>query len=164
MDPVELVLILALVCYSIYRQTQKSEVVGNSRFKLAIIYAVVGLLVGGFRPPIGFWPILVLAISLALSVVVGWLRGRKAKVWAESGRVYCRGTPLTIGLFIGLVVMKFAIGAIVYLRGIHEDAGAGEIMIMIAIMIAFYAEVVWRRAKPLGARNSRTEEEVAPSV
>ena len=60
--------------------------------------------------------------------------------------------------------MKFAIGTIVYLRGIHEDAGAGEIMIMIAIMIAFYAEVVWRRAKPLGARNSRTEEEVAPSV
>ena len=164
MDPVELVLILALVCYSIYRQTQKSEVVGNSRFKLAIVYAVVGLLVGGFRPPIGFWPILVLAISLALSVVVGWLRGQYAKVWAEGGRVYSRGTPLTIGLFIGLVVMKFAIGTIVYLRGIHEDAGMGEIMIMIAIMIAFYAEVVWRRAKPLGARNSRTEEEIAPSV
>ena len=66
MDPVELVLILALVCYSIYRQTQKSEVVGNSRFKLAIIYAVVGLLVGGFRPPIGFWPILVLADQLGV--------------------------------------------------------------------------------------------------
>ena len=131
---------------------------------MAIIYAVVGLLVGGFRPPIGFWPILVLVISLALSVVVGWLRGRHAKVWAEGGRVYSRGTPLTIGLFIGLVVMKFAIGTIVYLRGIHEDAGVGEIMIMIAIMIAFYAEVVWRRAKPLGARGSRTEEEVAPSV
>ena len=92
MDPVELVLILALVCYSVYRQTQKSEVVGNARFKLAIVYAVVGLLVGGFRPPIGFWPILVLAISLALSVVVGWLRGRYAMVWAESGRVYS-GAP-----------------------------------------------------------------------
>ncbi len=81
---------LALVCYSVYRQTQKSEVLGNARFKLAIVYAVVGLLVGGFRPPIGFWPILVPAISLALSVVVGWLRERHAKVWAESGRVYSR--------------------------------------------------------------------------
>ena len=75
MDPVELVLILALVAYSIYRQTQKREVIGNCRFKLAIIYAIIGILIGGFRPPIGFWPILVLAISLSLSLVVGWLRG-----------------------------------------------------------------------------------------
>ena len=164
MDPVELILILALVVYSIYRQSQKHEVVGSSRFKLAIIYAIIGILVGGFRPPIGFWPILVLLISLALSVVVGWLRGKYAKLWVENGRVYSRGTPLTIGLFIGLVVMKFVIGTIVYLRQIHEDAGMGEIMVMIAIMIAFSAELVWRRARSLGARTSRTEEDVAPSV
>ena len=71
---------------------------------------------------------------------------------------------MTIGLFIGLVVLKFVIGTIVYLTGIHEDAGMGEIMVMIAIMIAFNAEVAWRRARSLGARASRTEEEVAPSV
>lgn len=164
MDPVELILILALVGYSIYRQSQKHEVVGNSRFKLAIIYAVIGILIGGFRPPIGLWPILVLLISLSLSVVVGWLRGRYAKLWTENGRVCSQGTALTIGLFIGLVVLKFAIGTIVYLTGIHEDAGMGEIMVMIALMIAFSAEVLWRRAKPLGARASRTEPEVAPSI
>lgn len=164
MDPVELILILALVAYSIYRQSQKHEVVGSSRFKLAIVYAVIGILVGGFRPPIGFWPILVLAISLLLSIVVGWLRGRYTKLWEENGRVYARGTPLTIGLFIGLVVMKFVIGTIVYLRAIHEDAGLGEIMVMIAIMIAFSAEIVWRRAQQMGARATRAEEEIAPSV
>jgi hypothetical protein len=55
-DPVELILILALVGYSIWRQTQKHEVIGNSRFKLAIIYALIGVLIGGFRPPIGSGP------------------------------------------------------------------------------------------------------------
>lgn len=161
MDPVELILILALVGYSIWRQTQKHEVIGNSRFKLAIIYALIGVLIGGFRPPIGFWPIAVLLLSLGLSVLVGWLRGRYAKLWVEQGRVYSQGTALTVGLFVGLVVLKFIIGTVVYLRGIHEDAGLGEIMVMIALMIAFSAEVLWRRAKPMGARQARAQEEPA---
>ena len=49
--------------------------------------------------------------------------------------------------------------AIVYI--VDDDAGMGEIMVMIAIMIAFYAEVLWRRAKPLGARESTAAGEPA---
>ncbi len=161
MDPVELILILALVGYSVWKQTQKNEVIGNRRFKLAIIYAIIGLLVGGFRPPDSLWPIVVLLISLGLSFLVGWLRGKYAKLWVENGRVYSQGTPLTIGLFIGLIVMKFVIGFLVVILNINDDAGMGEIMIMIAIMIAFYAEVLWRRAQPLGARRSTTQGEPA---
>lgn len=161
MDPVELILILALVGYSVWRQTRKSEVIGNARFRLAITYGVIGLVVGGFRPPVGLLPILVLCLSLALSFVVGWLRGKYAKLWVEDGRVYSQGTALTIGLFIGLITMKFVIGFLVVVFNIHDDAGMGEIMIMIGIMIAFYAEVLWRRAKPLGARQSMSEQEPA---
>lgn len=51
MSPVELILILALVGYSVWKQSQKNEVIGNRRFKLAIIYAIIGILIGGFRPP-----------------------------------------------------------------------------------------------------------------
>jgi hypothetical protein len=160
-DPVELILILALVGYSVWKQSQKSEVIGNRRFKLAIIYAIIGIVIGGFRPPDGFWPILVLVISLALSFVVGALRGRFAKLWVENGRVYSQGTPLTIGLFLALIVSKFVVGFLVVIFQINDDAGMGEIMVMIAIMIAFYAEVLWRRAKPLGARESTAEGEPA---
>ena len=161
MDPVELILILALVGYSLWKQTQKNEVVGNRRFKLAIIYAVIGILVGGFRPPDGFWPILVLLVSLGLSFVVGWLRGKYAKLWVENGRVYSQGTPLTIGLFLALILSKFVIGFVVVYRNVNDDAGMGEIMVMIAIMIAFYAQVLWRRAEPMGARQSTSMGEPA---
>ena len=47
MSIVEILILVAMVGYAIYRQTQQHEVVGSSRFKLAIIYAVVGLVVGG---------------------------------------------------------------------------------------------------------------------
>jgi drug/metabolite transporter (DMT)-like permease len=157
MDLVELVLILVLVGYSIYKQTQRHEVIGGGRFTGAILYAIIGLIIGGLRPPIGFWPIIILLISIAISVVVGVLRGRYTRIWVEDGRVWTQGTAFTIGLFIALVAAKFVIGTIVYLRHIHDDAGMGEILILIAVMIALNAEIVWRRGQPLGARSSSSE-------
>ena len=51
MSIVEILILVAMIGYAIYRQTQQHEVVGSSRFKLAIIYAVIGLVVGGFSRP-----------------------------------------------------------------------------------------------------------------
>jgi hypothetical protein len=89
--------------------------------------------------------VLVLGVGLALSVVVGLARLR-----AEVGRVYSKGTPLTIGLFLGLAAAKVAIGTVCYFLKISDDGGFGEVLVMIAIMIAFQAEIVWRRAQALG--------------
>ena len=166
MDAWNYLLILALVVYAIIRQTQQHEVVGSTRFKLALIYAGVGVLIGGFNLPRTFWPIVFLAISLLLSVVVGIVRGRHTRVWrdAATGTVRAQGTPLTIGLFVGLIVAKVALGTVAYLRDISDDGGVGEILVMIALMVGLQAEIVWRRARPLGARASSKEprEPVAP--
>jgi hypothetical protein len=90
------------------------------RYTLAIIYAVIGVAVGGFSRPdtAAEWGLL--AASLVLSVVVGLARGRLTRVWAD----------------------------------ISDDGGFGEILIMIAVMVAFQAELIWRRARALGARAS----------
>jgi hypothetical protein len=154
MSPIEVVALLALVGYAIYRQTRQHEVVGAARFTLAISYAIAGVVVGGFFLPRTLAEVLVLGGGIALSVVVGLARGRLTRLWAQDGRVYSRGTPLTIGLFLGLVAAKFAIGTVCYLVQISDDGGFGEILVMIAIMIAFQAELVWRRAQALGARAS----------
>jgi hypothetical protein len=154
MSPFEIVALVALVGYAIYRQTRQHEVVGGSRFKLAIIYAIAGVLIGGFALPHSFAEVLVLGIGLALSVVVGLARGRLTRLWVQDARVYSQGTPLTVGLFLVLVAVKFAIGAACYFLHITDDGGFGEVLVMIAIMIAFQAEIVWRRAQALGARAS----------
>jgi hypothetical protein len=95
--------------------------------------------------------VLVLVGSLALSVIVGLARGRLTRLWAREGRVFSQGTPLTIGLFLGLVAAKFAIGTACYFLNISDNGGFGEILIMIAVMIAFQAELIWRRAQALRA-------------
>jgi hypothetical protein len=148
----EIVILLALTAYAIVRQTRRYEVVGHSRFTLAITYAIVGVAVGGFSRPDTAAEWLLLLGGLALSVVVGLARGRLTRVFRDAdGRVLAQGTATTIGLFVGLVAAKFALGTLAYFLHISDDGGFGEVLVMIAVMIAFQAELVWRRARALGA-------------
>ena len=147
-------IIAAMVGYAIYRQSQRHEVVGSSRFKLAIIYGIVGIAIGGYHLPANGLAWGLLAASIVLSVVVGYVRGRLTRVWPEDGRVYAQGTALTIGLFLGMVVVKIGLGTVAYFAGISDNGGIGEVLLMIAVMVAFQADVIWRRAEPLGARES----------
>ena len=154
MSPLAIVALLALTGYAIYRQSQRHEVAARGRFTMAIIYAVAGLVVGGFSQPnsVAEWSLLV--ISIALSVGVGLARGRLTRMWTEDrpdGRhVIAQGTVVTIGLFVAMVAVKFGMGTWAYFNHVSDDGGFGEILIMIAVMIAFQAELVWRRARALG--------------
>jgi uncharacterized membrane protein YfcA len=151
MSPIAIVALLALTIYAVFKQTQRHEVVGAGRFKFAIIYAVVAVAVGGFSRPDTPTEWALLTASLALSVVVGLARGRLTRVWDERRpdglHVYSQGTPLTIGLFVGLVAVKFGLGAVAYVAGLSDDGGFGEILLMIALMVAVQAEIIWRRAR-----------------
>jgi hypothetical protein len=161
MSPFAIVALLALTGYAIYRQSQRHEVTGQGRFKLAIIYAVVGLAVGGFSRPDGAAEWTLLIVSLALSVAVGLARGRLTRMWTEPGpdgtRVWAQGTALTIGLFLGMVAVKFGMGVWAYFAQVSDDGGFGEILFMIAVMVAFQAEIMWRRALGMGATAPVTE-------
>ena len=155
MSPLSIIALLALTGYAIYRQSQRHEVGARGRFTMAIIYAVAGFAVGGFSRPDGAAEWALLVISIALSVGVGLARGRLTRMWTEDrpdGRhVIAQGTVVTIGLFVAMVAVKFGMGTWAYFNHVSDDGGFGEILIMIAVMIAFQAELVWRRARALGA-------------
>ncbi len=78
---------------------------------------------------------------------MGVLRGRLTHMWNEAGRVYTRGTALTIALFLGLVAVKFGLGTIAYLTHAPYSSGIGEVMLMVAIMLAVQARLIWLRAQ-----------------
>lgn len=149
MTPVELVLIAVLCGYAVYRQSQRHEVIGSSRFKLAIIYGIVGLVVGGFYLPETTLEWVFLAASVAASVVVGVVRARFTHVWVDGGQVYSQGTVVSISLFLALVLAKFALGTLAYFLDVSDDGGFGEVLILISIMVGIQAELVWRRAQAM---------------
>ncbi len=153
MSPLAIATLVLLTVYAVYRQSIESEVIGSSRFKLAIIYAVVGIAVGGFHQPEGTSAWATLAASVSLSAVIGIARGRLTTLTVRQGRIYCRGTPLTIGLFVALVSAKFALGTYQYMHGISSHGGFGEVMLLIAVMVALQSELIWRRACALRGRS-----------
>ncbi|MET1007438.1 MAG: hypothetical protein ABWX96_17945 [Propionibacteriaceae bacterium] len=156
MSPFDLVILLALVGWAIYKQTRVAEVSsGPARFTMAGIYVVLGLVLGGFAIPKGALGIALIVSGLVLSLVVGILRGRWTRVWVDiDGRVLRQGTRVTVALFVGLIATKFALGTLAYFWHVDDGAGLGEVLVMIAVMIAVQAELVSRRAAELRSRTA----------
>ena len=166
MSPFDLVILLALVCWAIYKQTRVAEVSsGPGRFTMAGVYVVLGLVLGGFATPKGALGIALIVIGLVLSLVVGVLRGRLTHVWVDTdGRVLRQGTRVTVALFVGLIATKFALGTVAYFWHVNDGAGLGEVLVMIAVMIAVQAELVSRRAAALRTTTaSPSVETLAPA-
>jgi hypothetical protein len=159
----ELFIILALVGYAIYQQTKRHEVHGSTRFKLAIIYGAVGLLVGGMHLPKTGLAVLFLVVSIVLSLVVGQIRGRLTRLWREGDTVFSQGTAVTVGIFLALIASKFALGTVAYFMHVSDDGGIGEVMLMIGLMMAVQAELIWRRAQRL-LRTPRTNDILSHGV
>ena len=157
MTPLEIAILVAMTGYAIYKQSQRHEVVGSSRFKLAIIYAIVGLVIGGVHAPDNAWEVGILVASVLASVVIGLVRGRYTRVWRQDGTVWAQGTALTISLFFGLILFKVALGTAAYFLHVSDDGGFGEILLLIAVMVAFQAQIVWTRARALGAPQDHKE-------
>jgi hypothetical protein len=148
MTPIQLLAILVLVGYAVIRQSRVSRAGGPHRFKLALTYAIVGLCIGGFDLPSGTAGVTLLVFGLVLSVVVGVFRGIGTRVWlAPDGNVLKRGTRLTVGLFLALIATKFVLGAWADAAHVDDGQGFGEVLAMIAAMLAVQAEIVHRRAR-----------------
>jgi hypothetical protein len=60
-----------------------------------------------------------------------------------------RGTAVTVALFLGLIAVKFGLGALAYGLEVDDGAGFGEVLVMVAVMVAVQAELVYRRSRSL---------------
>ncbi|MBL7637542.1 DUF1453 family protein [Atlantibacter hermannii] len=151
MTTTQILMLLALTCWSVYKQTIRTEVNGKGRFKMAKIYGIVGLVVGGFYLPTDAIAWATVVLSVGASALVGVMRGNLTRLSIEGGKVFSQGSALTIGLFLGLVAFKFLLGTWLYFNHPQPHNGFGEILVLIAIMVAVQAQIVWVRAQKVMA-------------
>ncbi|WP_333893631.1 hypothetical protein [Atlantibacter subterraneus] len=151
MTATQILMLIALTCWSVYKQTIRTEVNGKGRFKMAKIYGIVGLVVGGFYLPTDAIAWATVVLSIGASALVGVMRGNLTRLSVEDGKVFSQGNALTIGLFLGLVAFKFLLGTWLYFNHPQPHNGFGEILVLIAIMVAVQAQIVWLRAQKVVA-------------
>jgi hypothetical protein len=97
-------------------------------------------------------------VSQVEGVSVGFASGCLTRVWmATDGTVLSKGTILTVGLFVTMVVVTFTLGAYADIRGIRANIGFGGILLMIAAMVAAQAETTHARATKLRQAVARVE-------
>lgn len=151
MTATQILMLIALTCWSVYKQTIRTEVNGKGRFKMAKIYGIVGLVVGGFYLPTDAIAWATVVLSIGASALVGVMRGNLTRLSVEDGKVFSQGNAMTIGLFLGLVAFKFLLGTWLYFNHPQPHNGFGEILVLIAIMVAVQAQIVWLRAQKVVA-------------
>ena len=128
-----------------------------AQLAIPLLAALVGL-TAGLNPVLGIALAagVVYVVVAMSSLAVGLARGRLTRVWADTkGHVFSQGTAVTVALFLGLVAVKFGLGVLAWFAHINDGAGFGEVLIMIAIMIAVQAQIVHRRAETLTRAASR---------
>lgn len=156
MTTTQILILIALTCWSVYKQTIRSEVHGQGRFKMAKIYGIVGLVIGGFYLPADAIAWATVVISVGASALVGVMRGNLTRLTLEDGKVFSQGSVVTIGLFLGLVAFKFLLGTWLYFNHPQPHNGFGEIIVLIAIMVGVQAQIIWLRTQKLLAASENT--------
>lgn len=149
MTVLEFAVILLMTGYAVYKQTRRHELHASRRFTVAIVYAMVAACVGGFALPHTFGQAGFLGAGIGMSLIVGLLRGHYSRLWLERGHAVAQGTALTVTLFLLLIAGKFALGTVAYFGHVTTTGGFGEILLLVAIMIAIQAQIVHIRARRL---------------
>ncbi len=170
MSPIDALALTAMTGWAVYRQSVRLQVEPAKRFTIPMIYAGVALAVGGFAVPASSPGWALLAATMLLSLVVGLWRGRLTRVWVDGdGRVWRQGTRTTIVLFLALITAKILLGTVAYRWGIDDGAGFGEVLLVVAVMLAAQAELVTRRANrlvsaPRDAAHTRARQTATPAT
>jgi hypothetical protein len=154
---VEVVLILAAVCYILARRMIGEPAQAKRMLILPAVFLVIGLsdVSGDTQSMVS---ILFLAGTGAISVVLGALRGASVRVSERDGLAFIRYTGVTVGLWVVNLVIKFGANFALGTVDAHDAAsvsnslfltlGAGmlvEGVVVLARVLRTESRVVWSK-------------------
>lgn len=148
--PVEVVVILAAVCYVLARRMMGEPTQAKRMLVLPAVLSVIGLsdVSGHVKTPVS---LLFLVATAAVSVVLGALRGVSVRISRRDGLAFVRYTGVTVVLWVVNLAIKF--GANLLLGGIDRtDAGGVGNSLLLTLGLGLLAEglVVLYRALRAG--------------
>jgi hypothetical protein len=162
--PLEIVLILAAICFVMVRRLMGEPAQAKRMLVLPAVLAVIGLsdVEGQLKTPMAT---VFLVATVAISVVIGALRGASVRISPRDGVAFVRYTWVTVVLWI--VNLGIKLGADVVLKAVDpKDAGAmtnsllltlGLGLLMEGVVVLYRAlradhQVMWTQGKNGGPR------------
>jgi hypothetical protein len=123
--PVQVVLILAAVCYVMVRRMRGEPAQGKRLLLLPAVLVVLGLsdMPGDVN---GAVSVLFLVATGAISVVLGGLRGVSVRVSERDGVAFVNYTGVTVALWVVNLVVKFGANAVLAVLDGHDVAAVSN--------------------------------------
>jgi hypothetical protein len=157
--PIEIILILAAVCYVMVRRMIGEPAEAKRMLILPAVLLVIGL-TNVSHDATSVVPILFLVGSGAISVVIGALRGLSVRLSDRGGLAFVQYTWVTVTLWVANLVIKF--GGNILLRVVDPHAaaavgnsllltlGAGllvEGLVVLVRVLRTDSQVIWSKGK-----------------
>lgn len=165
MGPVEIVLAVAAVSYLMYRRYVGDVLQAKRLLVLPAVLTIVGLSSMGNPRGLSVAALALVGVSVAVSLVLGVLRGLTVVVDDRDGVAWMRYRVVTLVLWAVNIAAKVGLGVLAHLVGAADSAGTG---VMAALGVGILAEslVVLARAMRMEStvlwtkRDDRTGERV----
>lgn len=140
--------LLALIAWSVRRQLVAKPIAPlTEELRKPALFCAVGAGCLAVWPG-GSDPVGVLALSLALSVVLGVARGLLMPVYRREGVPWRKGNATTIALWAALVAGKVALA---FATGVAHPPSFGEVLVFLGVSIGVQSAVTVARAEPARA-------------
>lgn len=147
---VEIVLIAAAILYVLARRLMGEPAVGQRLLVLPAVLCVIGLTQTSVHSlsALGF-----LAVSAALSVVFGLLRGLTIRTYEQDGIVMLRYTAMTIVVWAASIGARLVAGLLMSSsgnNGLMLVVGAGllaEGLVVLAKAVRVRGQIVWSKGR-----------------
>lgn len=139
-------LVLALVAFLLYRQTIARPVVARRLWLLPGILAVVGVLVVANvnKGQLSFTALTWIAIDLAVSLVLGAIRGCFVRVYERDGVMWRQGGVITVSLWVLAIAVRVGIGYFAGKAGVGNVSEAALELALAASLLAQNAVIAYR--------------------
>jgi hypothetical protein len=127
--PIEIILILAAVCYVLVRRMLGEPAEARRMLILPAVLCVIGVS-NVAHDATSAVPLLFLIGSGAISVVIGALRGLSVRLSDRAGLAFVRYTWVTVALWVANLAVKFGGNILIRVVDPHAAAAAGSSLLL----------------------------------
>jgi hypothetical protein len=163
-SPLTIVLVVAAIGYVLWSRMQGRPLKIRRLLLLPAVLTVLGFvdLTGSSAPHLTPKDITFLAISAAVSAALGAARGATIELYPSNGVLWQRYRPVTVVLWVTLIVVKIVLLVIADAAGASAGAGTSTLLLFLGVSLLAEAAIVIPRAQatgvPFAARYSNAQD------
>lgn len=150
-SPVTILLVIGGIAFVMWSRMRGQPLQAKRLLALPAVFVVLGVTdLTGKHTHYTAADIAFLVAGLVLSAVLGFARGATIELFTRDGELWQRYRPITVALWLALIVSKIILGLIAGAAGASAAAGTNGLLLALGVSLAAEAAVTGPRGLATG--------------